>query len=402
MNAGEPTFERSVGTNGRTTTVGADTSIEIVPVHGRFGRNGRNRFVDIPFRVNAGDPHWIPPLRLSVHDRISPKYPGNIHQTNALWLAYRDGKPVGRIGACVDSLFNEFQNESWLWVGFFDAFDDQAVANALFEAAWDWGRAHGAETAIGPASFTTNDELGLLVENFDDPPLIMTTENPKYYERLWLAGGWAPTMDLWGWKFTREGTTLTDRQRKVLQRLRQRAGLRIRGVNMKDFDAEVDRLFQVYSAGWQRNWGFAPMTEGEVRHLAKQLKQIADPELALIVEKEDGTPIGVALTLPDANEPMRKVRSGRLFPTGWYHLLTGMKKVSAARVWALGVIPEQQNLALGALLYGELFDRMSAKTNIVTAEASWILATNDRMNKPLESMGGQRYKTWRMYEHPLR
>jgi ribosomal protein S18 acetylase RimI-like enzyme len=208
-------------------------------------------------------------------------------------------------------------------------------------------------------------------------------------------------MDLWGWRNEKGQTALSDRQRKTLDRIRERAKVTIRGMRMADFDAEVGRLFEVYNAAWSANWGFAPMPEAEIRHLAKQLKQIIDPELALVVENPAGEALAVAIVLMDVNEIMAKIRSGRLAPIGWYRLLRGLQKVHQARVFALGVRPEKQNLALGPLLYQEIIDRLSAKPNISFAEESWVLATNDRMNGAIESAGGQHYKTWRLYQREL-
>jgi ribosomal protein S18 acetylase RimI-like enzyme len=208
-------------------------------------------------------------------------------------------------------------------------------------------------------------------------------------------------MDLWGWRFERELTALSERQHKTLERLRERSNVSIRSMRMKDFDAEVGRFFEVYNAAWSRNWGFAPMPEPEIRHLAKDLKQIIDPNLALVVEKPDGEAIGVCLALPDVNEVMRRVRTGRLLPGGLVKLLLGKNKVSQARVFALGVKPEHQSLAIGPLLYQEIVDRLRARPGIRSAEASWILATNDRMNSAIESMGATRYKTWRLYQRAV-
>lgn len=312
-------------------------------------------------------------------------------------MAYQDGKAVGRIGACVDKAFDELHGERWCWVGFFECVDDQAVANALFDVATAWGREHGAEQCVGPASFTLNDDCGLLVENFDDPPLILTTENPRYYERLWTEAGWTQAMDLWAWKFDRNATSLSDRQRRVLERLRQRAGVTVRSARMKDFDAEVARIFDVYNAAWVQNWGFSPMSEAEVKHLAKQVKQIVDPNLVLLAETESGETAGVAIVLPDANAAMARVRSGRLLPFGWYRLLTGLRKPKQARVFALGIRPEFQVRALGPLLYAQIIDNLRAIPTIESSEASWILATNDDMNGAIEAMGATHYRTWRMY-----
>ena len=343
---------------------------------------------------------WVPPLRLSVHDRLSPKHPANRHQETALWVAYRGGRPVGRIGACVDSLFNDHQKVRWAWIGFFDSSEDPAVASALFEAACGWAASHGADTCVGPANFTTNDELGLLVEGFDDPPVILTLENPPYYERLWLGNGWEPAMDLWGWNFHKSSTELSERQRRTLDRLQSRAKVRARTINMDDYDAEVGRFFEIYNLAWQDNWGFAPMPEAEIRHLAKQLKQIIRPEWAFGLETIDGTAVAVCLALPDMNLPMRRVRSGRLLPFGWYPLVMQRKKVPRARVWALGVRPDYQHLALGPLLYREIVDRLAADPYIETTEASWTLSTNDRINRQIEAMGATRSKVWRLYQRP--
>jgi ribosomal protein S18 acetylase RimI-like enzyme len=373
-------------------------SIEVRPVN---RLPGRRKFVDLPFRLYKDDPNWTPPLRLSVYDRLSPRHPSQATQKTQLWLAYRDGRAVGRIGACIDAAFDKLHGEHWGWVGFFECVDDQAVANALFDTAVAWCQSEGAETCTGPASFTLNDECGLLIENFDDPPLILTTENPPYYERLWTSAGWEPAMDLWAWHFDRTATELSDRQRRILERLRKRAKITVRTARMKDFDAEVDRLFEVYNAAWSQNWGFAPLSEAEVKHLAKQVKPIVDPNLVLIAETDQGEPVGVTICLPDANEPMRKVRSGRLIPIGWYHVLFGMKKPRRARVWALGVKPNFQSRALGPLLYNEIVDRLRAIPTIESAEASWILAGNDSMNSAIEAMGATHYKTWRMYQRPI-
>jgi GNAT superfamily N-acetyltransferase len=369
-------------------------ALEIKPVRSRLGRHV---FVDLPFRMFKHDPTWVPPLRMSVLDRISPNYPANDHQDTALWMAYRNGKPVGRIGACVDHAFNKFQDLSWAWIGFFESFDDPETAAALFDTACSWAAAKGVEECVGPASFTTNDECGLLVDGFEHAPMILTPQNPRYYERLWVDAGWEQAMDLWGWALDKEKGGLGERQQRILERLKARADVQIRTMRMDDFDAEVGRFFEVYHSAWARNWGFAPMSEAEIKHLAKNLKQILDPELVLIAESK-GKPVGAALILPDANEAMRKVRSGRLLPLGWQTLLRGMKKTTGARIFALGVRADQQSRALGPLLYGEIVDRVKRHPRITRVEASWILATNKAMNVPIEAAGGVRYKTWRMYK----
>ena len=256
-------------------------------------------------------------------------------------------------------------------------------------------------TCVGPASFTTNDECGLLVDGFEHPPFLLTPHNPPYYEALWTGAGWRTAVDLWGWRLDRGAIAVSDRQRRILDRLRQRADVSIRAMRMDDFDAEVGRFFDVYNEAWARNWGFAPMTEPEVRHLAKNLRQIVDPELALVGERADGEPVAMLLMLPDVNLPMRSVRSGRLLPLGWFRLWWGLRKPAQARFLALGVRPEAESRALGPLLYEAILDRLMSRPQMAMAEASWVLETNRAMNTAIEALGGRRYKTWRMYQYDL-
>jgi ribosomal protein S18 acetylase RimI-like enzyme len=374
--------------------------VEIRPVRGRLARRV---FVDVPFRIHGGDPGWIPPRRMSVHDRISPGHPAMAHQEVALWVAYRWGRPVGRVAACVDRSFNEYQGVKWGWVGFYDVFDDPEASDALFDTACRWAAARGMDTCVGPANFTTNDELGLLVEGFDELPALLTLQNPRYQVDLWERAGWEPAMDLWAWHFEKGGTSLSERQRRTLDRIQTRAKVRVRSMDISDFDNEVGKFFEVYNAAWSHNWGFAPMPEPEIRHLAKQLKQILNPQWAFGLETlDEGKLVGVCLALPDMNIPMQRVRSGRLLPTGWIPLLRQRKKLSHARVWALGIRPDHQHLALGPLLYREIVDRLAADPHIRTAEASWTLASNHRINDQLEAMGAQRSKVWRLYQRPAR
>jgi GNAT superfamily N-acetyltransferase len=356
-------------------------------------------FIDLPFRLHGHDPLWAPPLRLSVYDRLSHRHPASSHQKWALWTGYQDGKPVGRIGACVDSLFNERQGQNWAWVGFFDAIDDSEVASSLFDVALDWSRRQGAAQAVGPGNFTTNDELGLLVDGFDTPATLMTLQNPPYYEKLWEESGWQQVMDLYGYQFLRASTGLSERQRRALDRLRARSRVTVREMRKDDFHNEVGRFFELYNAIWKDNWGFVPMPEAEIRHLAGQLKQLLNPRWAFALER-DGEPVAVCLAVPDANQLMLKARSGRLFPTGWAPLLFGVKKLKQVRVIALGVRADVQSTGLGPLLYSEIVDRLY-NDGIETAEASWTLATNHRINQQLEDMGARRYKTWRLYKQDL-
>lgn len=360
----------------------------------------RHRFVDLPFRLFGHDPNWVPPLRMSVYDRISPRHPTAAHQETQLWLALRGGRPVGRIGACIDRLYNDFQQESRAWIGFFESIDDQTVAEALFDQAWRWSAERGARQALGPASFTTNDDSGLLVDGFDDPVMALTPGNPRYYERLWTRGSWRPAQDLLAWRMDL-GTRLSDRQNRAVEIVQRRSNVRVRAMRRKDFDAEVDRFFEVYNAAWERNWGFAPATEAEIRHLGQAMKYVVDPDLALVAETPEGRPVAITMVLPDFNEALRKERSGRLFPTGWWRLLNASRTCTRVRIFALGERKEYEASGVGLLLYRELYNRLYARPRIQEAEASWILESNHDMNDVLKAVGATVSRRWRMYTRLL-
>jgi GNAT superfamily N-acetyltransferase len=369
---------------------------EVRPVGGLLARRA---FVDLPFRLHGHDPAWVPPLRYAVYDRLSSRHPARSHQRWQLWTAWRGRQAVGRIAACRDYLFDEHQGERWAWVGFFECIDDPRVAESLFDVALDWSRRQGAEVAVGPGNFTTNDEIGLLVEGFEHPATVMTLENPRYYEALWVTAGWQPAMDLYGYQFTRPDTDLSERQRRALERLRERSKVTLRQMRQDDYEAEVSRFFEFYNNAWQHNWGYAPMPEAEVRHLARQLKPLLNPRWVFALERE-GEVVGVCLTVPDVNQVMVRLRSGRLLPLGWARLLYGIKRVTNVRVLAMGIRPDVQHTGLGPLLYAEIVERLR-DDGLLTAEASWTLATNFRINRQIEAMGAHRYKVWRLYQQRL-
>jgi hypothetical protein len=209
-------------------------------------------------------------------------------------------------------------------------------------------------------------------------------------------------MDLWAWRLDRSRAEprLSARQQAVVERYLARGRLQVREASMSNFDAEVGRIFRLYESAWARNWGFAPMTEAEVRHLAKDLKLVVNPRWVLFVEREgEEEPLAFALALPDINRALITMRGGRLLPFGWWRLLRVARARRSARVLLAGVRPEHQNSALGPLLYHELIQRSFVEDpRFELAELSWVLATNHRLNAAAEAMGGERYKTWRLYE----
>lgn len=359
----------------------------------------RKRFLTLPWSIYPDRyPAWVPPLLMEERKRLDPeKNPFFEHGDVALFLATQEGRPVGRIAAVENTLHNEYHADLVGFFGQFECVEDQEVANALLDAAAAWLRAQGLESIRGPVNFSLNEESGLLVDNFEDPPAILMTYNPPYYQRLLETWGMSKAKDLWAWSGSKQ--VFNERRFRVLERVIARSPHRIevRNLDMKNFDRDVDLIRRLYNEAWEDNWGFTPMTDAEVDHMAKGLKPVVDPDLAMI-GLVDGQPAGFALSLPDVNQAIKPV-NGRLFPFGILKLLRGMKRIDRIRIITLGLLPAYRRSGLDALFYFETFKRGTGKG--YHGESSWILEDNTVMNRALEKMGFSLYKTYRLYEKAL-
>lgn len=325
------------------------------------------------------------------------------HAAAEYFLAERDGRVLGRIAAIHNRLHNEVHGDHVGFFGFFETVQDPPVAGALLDAAADWCRARGLDTLRGPASFSTNDECGLLIDGFDTPNTIMMPHNPPWYAGLLEAAGFRKAMDL----LVYEGGSLQgyvtppDRLKRAIDLMQQRLGLTIRTLRLSEFRAEVELVKQLYNRCWERNWGFVPLTDREIDALADGFKPVVFPELIPFVEK-DGEPIAFGLALPDLNEALRTNRNGRIFPAllkvFWW---LRRRKFTRARILLLGVLPEYRGKGIDSMLYYHIWSTAGLRYGITWGEAGWILEDNPAINLGLQKMTFQRYKTYRMYDHPL-
>jgi GNAT superfamily N-acetyltransferase len=366
-------------------------------------RRDLKRFIDLPYRLHARDPVWVPPLRRDVELLLSrTKNPFFEHAEAEYFVAELEGEVVGRIAAISNRLHNETHADRVGFFGFFESLDDQAVADALLAAAADWCRQHGHDVLRGPASFSVNDECGLLVDGFDSPPTLMMPHNPRYYIPLLQRAGFAKAKDLWVYQGGSEEhyVPVPERLARGTELIRQRQGITLRSLNMKDFQGEVERIKELYNEAWEKNWGFVPMTEHEIDHLAEQFKPVVIPDMVPMAEK-DGKLIGFGIALPDLNVVFRRHRSGRLFPMILDLLWSlKMKRIRRARILLLGVHPEYRGKGIDAMLYHWIWTR-SGERRIYWGEAGWILEDNPAMNAGLEKMTFRVYKTYRLYDRSI-
>jgi len=367
-----------------------------------YGKQDREAFIRLPWRLYAGDPNWVPPLLMVQREQFSPKHnPFYQHADVRLFLARRDGQVVGRVSAQVDHEHNRYHGERTGFFGFFEAENDPEVARALLGAAEEWLREKGTERVRGPLSFSINGEVGLLVDGFDSPPLLMMPYSPPHYMQLLEGCGYRKAKDLFAWRY--EGNTVPPSAMRIVQALRESPEVRVRTAEKRRFRQEVRTILDLYNDAWSDNWGFVPVTEAEAEKLARDVRLIADTKIVPFVEI-NGEPAGVALGLPNLNEAIHDL-NGHLFPFGFLKLLWRLKvrRLKTGRLLLLGVKKEYRTRRYAGLAYlicDELY-RRAREQGYKWVEFSWTLEDNHLVNAMITKVGCQHYKTYRVYEKEL-
>jgi GNAT superfamily N-acetyltransferase len=364
------------------------------------GRGDVTAFIRMAYDVYRGDPRWVPPLererRAFLDRRANPFFEfGEVE----LFLARRDGRVVGRVAAVHDPRHNEFHGRRDGFFGLFECADDLGVAEALLDAAAAWLRGRGLDTLMGPVSFSTNNECGLLVEGFDSAPAVLMPYNPPYYPGLLESCGLVKAKDLWAWEAPAQPP---ERVERVAAWVRGREEITVRPADLANPDAELALLKDFYTAIWAPNWGFVPMTDRELRHMYDTLRRVVKPEGMLFCEVR-GEPVGVAVGLPDFNQALRAA-GGRLatlgVPLGLIRLSREARRIRRWRLAILGVRAGCRGLGLETLLVSELC-RAARRYGCEGWEGSWTLEDNDAVNRMCAAMGAERSKTYRIYRRPL-
>ncbi|HEY1458298.1 MAG TPA: hypothetical protein VGF15_07245 [Solirubrobacteraceae bacterium] len=375
-------------------------ALEVRPVR---TRRDLRTFIRLPWRLYRDEPNWVPPLLMDLNKRLDQKKnPFFKHAEAQYFLAYRDGRPLGRVCAHIDHNLNSFQENLWGLFGWFECEDDPEAARALLDAGADWLRERGRDRMVGPMDFTTNDEIGLLIAGHEYPPIILCPWHHPYYQRLLEQdAAMEKAMDVYMWSLH-----VTGREKvhpaiwQAADRLESEHGIVCRAFRKREMHQEVTRFLELYNSAWERNWGFVPLNEEEVRHYAKDLKPVLDENWAMFAEHKDtGEVVGAALTLPDFNQVLARL-DGRLLPFGWITALRQKSKIDAVRVLALGVKPAYQHTGVAARLYQMHFDA-AERTPQKTGEGGWTLETNESMNRAYEGMGGEIKRRYRVYERTL-
>lgn len=374
-------------------------SLRITPV---VNKADLDQFIRIPDLIMATDPAWITPLLIERRMYFSPKHnPYFQHARWQAWIAWRGQQPVGRISAQIDALHLERHDDATGFFGMLDAEDRQETFQALMETAEKWLQAQGIQRVRGPFNLSINSEMGLLVDGFSTPPMLMMGHAPAYYARQLEALGYQKATDTLAYMVAPDFPASP-----VMQRMTSRAtkGVTVRRIDTRRFDEEILKLRDIFNDAWTDNWGFVPFTAAEFTAMGQELRFLLSPDLIQIAEI-DGEPAAFIVALPNINEAIRDLR-GKLFPMGWLKLLWRLKvrHPRSARVPLMGVRKKFQHTRLGPGLAFLIIDAARAqlhKRGVTDVELSWILEDNAGMRSIIESIGGRAYKRYRVFERQL-
>ncbi|MGB6065899.1 MAG: acyl-CoA N-acyltransferase [Desulfomonilaceae bacterium] len=357
-----------------------------------------DEFINLPWRIYADDPNWVPPLKKAVRRLLDPaKHPFWKFSEQALFLAKIGTRTVGRIAGIMDNNFNSFHNEKMGAWGFFESEDDPHVAEALFGEVEEWARSKGLPFLRGPFNPSTNYDIGLLTEGFQYPPSIMMPYNPSYYGQLVESCGFSKEKDLVAVILERNQAK-SARIQRLAGRIARNKKVTIRKAERKNFDSEMALIRVIYNAAWSRNWGFVPMTDEEMLDVGKEMLQIADTDLILFTYYED-EPVGVTIVLPDIG-PLLKRLNGKIGLLGIFKVLLFKHEIRSARALAMGFKKTHQGLGLPIITFDHLL-KVWEKKNFDFIEIGWNLEDNyDIINLELE-FGARIYKKYRIFRKDL-
>jgi hypothetical protein len=377
--------------------------VEIRPV---LTRSDRQAFIDLPWTIYADDSNWRPPLKMEIAELIggAKTNPWFEHAEAAFWMAWRDGKPVGRISAQIDQLVLEHMGAGTGQWGMLEFVDDPAISAALLQTAEAWLRERGMTRALGPFSLSIWDEPGLLVKGFDLAPTVMMGHHRRWYAPAVESAGYRGIKDLHAYELPVD-TGFPEKVNRIVAAGEKNSRIRIREVDKSRFDDEAALILDILNDAWSDNWGFIPLTPAEVAHVGKKLKPIVFEDLIRIAEL-DGEPVAFMITLPDINELTADL-DGRLFPFGWAKLLWRLRrpKSTRMRVPLMGVRKTHQATRAASFMAFMMieYNRRAAVANYGAkrGEIGWILDDNEPMKSIADVIESEITKTYRIYEKAL-
>ena len=370
--------------------------IEIITV---ASRSELKDFIDLPWKIYAEYPLWVPPLKKDVRRMLDPGvHPFWEFSERILFLARRGSKTVGRIAGIIDRHHNELHHEQMGIWGFFECVDDPEAASALFSSVETWVSQKGMTFVRGPLNPSINYEAGLLINGFDSSPALMMTYNPPYYPPLIEACGFTKEKDLFS--FIIDGNyRLPEWLESLAERVARKKGVHIRAFRLKDPVPELALVREIFNDCWSKNWGYVPFSDHEIQEIGKSMVEIADPDLAFFIYYEE-EPVGVCVVLPDIN-PLLKRLNGSIGLSGLLKFLLYRREITGLRALLFGVKEKYRQLGFPLLAFRHMYEVVRKKGNYRSLELGWTLEDNESINSLLEESGARIHKKYCIYRKSL-
>jgi len=366
-------------------------------------KKGMRDFLELPYSLYKNDKHWCPPLRFERKEFFSNKNPFMKHSEVGFFVAYKDNLPAGRVTAHRDDIYDKFYNFQQGFFGFYESIESDDVAKMLMLSCENWIKTRGMDSLRGPFNFTTNHEVGFLIQGFESPPVIMMPYTKIYYPDQLCKLGYKKEKELLAFRVdrnTEKPELLTVMAKRIARELE--GTYEIRTLDMAKLKLELKIILDIYNEAWNKNWGFVPMTEEEIDNMAQQLKHFALPDFIYILYKDE-KPAAFLLALPDINNVLIHIKSGKLFPAGIFKLLFWKNFIQTGRVLLMGVNSQFRHQGLDFLLYNRLIEDTITKApkQIKNMELSWILEDNLVMINILKTLNAEPYKRYLIVKKSL-
>jgi hypothetical protein len=359
------------------------------------------RFVNLPFRLYAGHPLWVPPLRMDIELMLNrQKHPFYEHSDADFFIAARDGRNVGRVAALENRRFNDHHKTRQAQFYLFECENDPETMGALFEQIFAWARARGLERVVGPKGFGPLDGYGLLVEGFEHRPMMtMMNYNYDYYPRLLEGLGFEKEVDFVSCYLSADSFRLPERVHSIAGRVQRRGALRVRRfASKRELVAWAGRIGDAYNKAFVNNWEYYPLTEREVKFVVDNLMLVADHRLIKIITHDDDV-VGFLFGFPDVSGALQRAKGG-LFPFAIFDLLLEMRRTKWVALNGAGILPEFQGRGGNALLYSEM-EKTIREFNFQHADLTQVAESAVQMRQDLINLGGKPYKNHRVYTRSL-
>ncbi len=365
-------------------------------------KKGLTPFVRFGIDLYKGNDCYVPPLILDEINTLRPDHNPAFDFCRAKsFMAFRDGKPVGRITGIINDVVNERSGHKDLRFGFTDFIDDAEVSDALFEAISEWGRAQGMTSIVGPMGFTDMDHEGMLIEGFDELGTMATIYNYPYYPEHMKRMGFEKDADWVEYRMT-VPDSIPEKMARISEIVKKKYGLRVikytsRSKIKKEYGRE---LFKLINESYDQLYGYSPLTEKQIDYYIDMYLGIIRLDGVPLVVDSEGQLVGIGITMPSLSRGLQKSK-GKLFPTGWLPLLKALKgKNDVVDLLLVAIKPEYQSKGVNALLFSDLIP-VYLKNGYKWAESNPELEDNANVQLQWQYFERRQHRRRRAFRKPL-